>query len=288
VLEEAKGILGKGPGTQDEIIIHRNDRVTHFLIGDPSLLRSLVIHIIKGLSIYKISGEPIDLTVENFRETPSQVRLGFRFTSRSELGNELVGYVESLKREGRLKFSSLANAHKLLQESESGLSADHSAQRITVSFFQDFTRDSTRSVIESGASLVTKREPGKAVKLKDAKVLLVEDNEINQKIVLLSLNKLVNHIDVARNGKEALELFGIKQYDLILMDIMMPVMDGIVATKKIREIESTGQSHVPIIAITANALAGDRENCLAAGADDYISKPFQVDVLVRMMKNLLA
>ena len=77
--------------------------------------------------------------------------------------------------------------------------------------------------------------------LKNAKILLVEDNEINQKIVLLSLNKQVNQIDVAGNGKEALEMFGLKKYDLILMDIMMPVMDGIVATKKIREIESTGE-----------------------------------------------
>ena len=108
------------------------------------------------------------------------------------------------------------------------------------------------------------------------------------KIIYLSLNRLVSHIDVAKNGKEALEMFAVKQYDLILMDIQMPVMDGIVATKKIREIESTSDQRVPIIAITANALAGDRNNCLAAGVDDYISKPFQVEVLVRMMNNLLA
>ena len=135
---------------------------------------------------------------------------------------------------------------------------------------------------------VDKSSKKKGIALKDSKILLVEDNGINQKIVLLSLNKQVSQIDVANNGKEALEMFGLKQYDLILMDIMMPVMDGIVATKKIREIESTGESHVPIIAITANALAGDRENCLAAGVDDYIAKPFAADVLIKMMKNLLA
>ncbi len=95
-------------------------------------------------------------------------------------------------------------------------------------------------------------------------------------------------IDVAVNGKKALEMFGLKQYDLVLMDIMMPVMDGITATKKIREIESPGDSHIPIIAVTVNALAGDRENCLAAGADDYIAKPFTADLMIRKMKNLLA
>jgi CheY-like chemotaxis protein len=93
---------------------------------------------------------------------------------------------------------------------------------------------------------------------------------------------------VATNGKEALELFGVKQYDLILMDIMMPVMDGITATKKIREIEATGERHIPIIAVTANALAGDRENCLAAGVDDYIAKPFTAELMINKMKNLLA
>jgi len=82
-------------------------------------------------------------------------------------------------------------------------------------------------------------------------------------------------------------MFGLKQYDLILMDIKMPVMDGIVATKKIREIESTSERHIPIVAVTANALAGDRENCLAAGVDDYIAKPFTTELLIRKMKNWL-
>jgi CheY-like chemotaxis protein len=67
----------------------------------------------------------------------------------------------------------------------------------------------------------------------------------------------------------------------------MPVMDGIIATKKIREIESGINNQTPIIAITANAMSGDRENCLAVGMNDYISKPFQVDVLVQKMKSLL-
>jgi CheY-like chemotaxis protein len=71
------------------------------------------------------------------------------------------------------------------------------------------------------------------------------------------------------------------------MDIQMPIMNGIIATKKIREIESSSTSHTPIIAITANALLGDKEECLAAGMDDYISKPFQIEVLIQKMKNLL-
>ena len=128
----------------------------------------------------------------------------------------------------------------------------------------------------------------KKVSLKDANVLLVEDNIINQKIVVLNLEKIVKNIDIAANGKEALDKFGTSKYDIILMDIQMPVMDGILATKKIREIESSTNSFTPIIAITANAMSGDRETCLAVGMDDYISKPFQVGELVDKMKNLLS
>lgn len=123
--------------------------------------------------------------------------------------------------------------------------------------------------------------------LEEASVLLVEDNSINQKIVILSLKNKVKNIEVANNGKEALDKFGTTKYDLILMDIQMPVMNGIVATKKIRELESSTNTHTPIIAITANALSGDKEACLAAGMNEYISKPFQVEILLQKMRNLL-
>jgi len=123
--------------------------------------------------------------------------------------------------------------------------------------------------------------------IKDLRILLVEDNIINQKITLLTLKPLVSSIDSATNGKEALELFGSNNYDLILMDIQMPVMNGLTATEKIRELESVTNTHVPIIAITANAMIGDKEKCLSAGADDYISKPFQPVQLVEKIKQVI-
>jgi CheY-like chemotaxis protein len=123
--------------------------------------------------------------------------------------------------------------------------------------------------------------------LKDVKILLVEDNTINQKITLLTLKPLVNSIDTATNGKEALDKFGTSGYDLILMDIQMPVMSGLVAAEKIRALEASTNSHVPIIAITANAMLGDKERCLSAGMDDYISKPFQPAVLIDKLKKFI-
>jgi len=133
--------------------------------------------------------------------------------------------------------------------------------------------------------LIQKDKPHKG--LKDIRILLVEDNLINQKITLLTLNPLVRSIDTASNGKEALDKFGTANYDLILMDIQMPIMSGLVAAEKIRALESTTNSHVPIIAITANAMIGDKEKCLSVGIDDYISKPFQPSALIEKIKRII-
>ena len=122
--------------------------------------------------------------------------------------------------------------------------------------------------------------------LGDINLLLVEDNLINQKITLLTLKPLVSNIGTASNGKEALEKLAASDYDLVLMDIQMPVMDGIVAAEKIREAEVGTGKHIPIIAITANAMIGDMEKCLAAGIDDYISKPYLPVSLVEKIKKL--
>jgi CheY-like chemotaxis protein len=123
--------------------------------------------------------------------------------------------------------------------------------------------------------------------LKDINILLVEDNLINQKITILTLKPLVNSIDTASDGKEAIEKLNASNYDLILMDIVMPVMNGILAAEKIRELESGSDIHIPIIAITANAMIGDREKCLSAGIDEYLSKPFQPALLIEKIKQLL-
>jgi CheY-like chemotaxis protein len=113
-------------------------------------------------------------------------------------------------------------------------------------------------------------------------ILLVEDNAINQKVALVNLNNLGHNTDVANNGKEAVEMFLKKEYDLIFMDIQMPEMDGIEATKKIREIEKKRNviRKIPIIAMTANTMEGDKEKYLQAGMNDYVSKPFKQNELV--------
>lgn len=113
----------------------------------------------------------------------------------------------------------------------------------------------------------------------NAKILLVEDNIINQKVAQYMLEKLGCNVDLANNGKEALDMLESNQYDIILMDCQMPEMDGFETTQNIRRQEAKSEQHMPIIAMTANAMKGDREKCIKAGMDDYISKPIKINTL---------
>lgn len=118
-------------------------------------------------------------------------------------------------------------------------------------------------------------------------VLVVEDNTINQKVTLLQLRELGLAAHAVANGQEALEAVARTQYSLILMDCQMPEMDGLQATKEIRKLEALTGKHSPIIALTAHAMTNDRLECLAAGMDDYISKPVSQKKLAEILHRWL-
>lgn len=119
------------------------------------------------------------------------------------------------------------------------------------------------------------------------RLLVVEDNLVNQKVINRMLDKMGLSCDIASNGKEALEAIRNKSYDLVFMDCQMPVMDGYEATQEIRKLESGTTKHISIVAITAEALKGDRERCIASGMDDYLSKPIQVNALQTILDKYL-
>ena len=260
--------------------------IEYNVIGDPSLLRSVLINLSKGIADYGLKDDRLMLRTILENKTQNTYSVRFQLDCNVQRWQSLEKKVQELRHHTDTPAPGLLpGAFRLLSLTGSKLEVSTGESQVKLFFIQDFPKDVTR---KTDASLQKRSGPVEAKKsIGDLNVLLVEDNAINQKIVLLSLNRKVKQIDVANNGKEALEMFGKKKYDLILMDIQMPVMDGITATKKMREIENTSEDRIPIIAITANALAGDRDHCLAAGADDYLSKPFQVDELVERIKSLL-
>lgn len=118
------------------------------------------------------------------------------------------------------------------------------------------------------------------------RILLAEDNEINQRFFTLALEKYGCDVTLASNGKQAVSKASTESFDMILMDINMPLMDGFEATRTIRAAE-TGGDHIPIVALTARALPGDRQKCLDAGMDDYLAKPVQQVALEAMLDRYL-
>jgi CheY-like chemotaxis protein len=117
-------------------------------------------------------------------------------------------------------------------------------------------------------------------------ILLAEDNAINQKLATAMLERWGHHVTVANHGGEAIELSGRGRFDLILMDIQMPEVGGFEATQRIRAREKIEGKHTQIVAMTANAMSDDRQRCLDAGMDDYLSKPLNSDNLWRVLHNL--
>ena len=135
------------------------------------------------------------------------------------------------------------------------------------------------SALSSGSARGSLAEQEIQAEVKNLRLLLVEDNAVNQKLAIRLLEKMGHHVQLAANGREAVDLFLSTQFDLVLMDLQMPVMGGLEATQKIRELEGNSARRTPIVAMTAHAMKGDREKCFEVGMDGYVSKPIRTELL---------
>ena len=141
------------------------------------------------------------------------------------------------------------------------------------------------TLIEDNTTVTENQDKPAAISLQ-GRILLAEDNPVNQEVATAMLQKSGLQVEIAHNGQQAVDLASTKQFDLILMDCQMPVMDGYQATAIIRQ-QQQQNSYLPVIAVTANALEGDRTRCLQAGMDDYLTKPYSLIQLQQMLSRWL-
>ena len=142
------------------------------------------------------------------------------------------------------------------------------------------------AVIPSTPSIITRHSLAEVEAQSKGQILVAEDNPVNQKVAVKMIEKLGYRVDIVENGLEAIEASQRISYDLILMDCHMPEMDGFEATRRIR-VQTHGVRHIPIIAMTANAMQEDRNQCLAAGMDDFLSKPVMSKSLAAVLNRWL-
>ncbi len=137
-----------------------------------------------------------------------------------------------------------------------------------------------------GPQYVTRASETLGASNRPLRILCAEDTPANQKVITKILSKRGHRVEIAHNGREAVDRSQREQFDLIIMDVQMPTMDGLQATKLIRENERETKRHVPVVAMTAHAMRGDREKCIDAGMDDYLTKPIDAERLIRKVESI--
>ena len=266
--------------------------VQKFIKGDPIRLKQILINLLnnaikftdKGtvtlkLNVREKSNEKIKLYFEVI-----DTGIGISADGKKNLFNVFKQSDSSITRKyggTGLGLAISKNLSKLMGgeigvESELGKGSDFWFTAVFDRVKQSFVK------LDENQNVITSQE------IKKMNLLLAEDNVINQKVAVFNLQKFGHEIDIAENGKIAVEKFKENKYDAILMDIYMPEMNGIEATEEIRKIEKENNvsKGISIIAMTANALKGDREKLLARGMNDYISKPFKPEELKKILINV--
>jgi len=261
-----------------EFILNSKDLSDFECLGDPIIIKQIFLDLFNTIENY-LSERAIKVTISlrKEKETVTESLILIRIQT-----DEKIVLINDSGKENSL-------AARFISSAKGTFTQEFGNNYSILNIFLPFDNPVSESRVITASQKIeelTKKEKSPK-EMKDLKILLVEDNLINQKITLLTLMPLVHSIETASNGKEALDKFGMANFDLVLMDSQMPVMSGLIAAEKIRALESTTNTHVPIIAITANAMIGDKEKCMSAGIDDYISKPFQPAALIEKIKNII-
>lgn len=265
--------------------------------GDPHRLKQILINLLNNAIKFSKNGS-VTLKVYPLKITNSFTRIQFDVTD-TGIGISNDGIKKLFKSFSQVDSSTtrlfggsglglvISKNLTSLMGGEIGVYS-REGQGSTFWFWIDFDK-SFKSQLNLGEPIITPKPEADAPSIdRSFKILLAEDNLINQKVAQLHLEKLGHTVETAANGKIALEMFTKNNYDLIFMDIQMPIMDGIESSKKIREFEKDIETKtpIPIIALTANAMKGDKEECMSAGMNDYMSKPFKPEALQKILAHI--
>ncbi|MBC9783784.1 PAS domain S-box protein [Heliobacterium chlorum] len=267
------------------------------LQGDPTRLRQVLFNLVGNAIKFTKSGK-VSLTVTVKSKDKDRINIYFEVTDTGiGIEKELLGYLFSpfsqADNSTSRKFGGtglgLAISKKLveLMGGEIGVTSEigkGSTFWFTVSFLTSQSSPAENTFSTDG---ISSHKNSRSLWQTGRPLLLVEDHETNQKLAVALLNKLGLQVDVAKNGMEAIHAVTEKSYALILMDCQMPELDGFETTQIIRDWEFAQHQHIPIIAMTAMAMQGDREKCIRAGMDDYISKPIMIEQLVSVLDRWL-
>ncbi|MEZ5306853.1 MAG: response regulator [Pyrinomonadaceae bacterium] len=265
---------------------HRN-----MVIDNDPTIRGLIVYQLKAMGLSAEEAETGDQGLD-ILHAAAELNEPFDavFVSASLEGSDGISIADTIRKNPRLRQTSIvlvlnADDRKSFEIAKaSGIERFVFKPFKTSGIVKALTSKPTESLLPEPAQIL-RREIGDEAEQNKAtsdtpnmneskiRILIAEDNLVNQKVILNQVTRLGYQVDLVENGQEVLDALALKQYSLVLMDCQMPVMDGFEATSRIRADEVETGERIPVVAVTAHAIAGDRERCLAQGMDDYISKP---------------
>ena len=271
-----------------KIIQELAEEAGEILLGDPHRIKQILINIIGNSIKFTESGYiKIQMIVEKFTGDQRWVRIRIKDTG---IGMD-PGFMDNLFKKFVQEDSSIVRKFggtglglsitKELIELMGGTIAVQSEKGAGTEMILTFPFEIGR---ESDLPESTDQSVFPTGEIEGYRVLLVEDNELNQQVATMTLSHFGLKVEVANNGKEAVEMLATKTFDIVLMDVQMPIMDGYEASRLIRK---ELQLDVPIVALTANALKGESDKCLSAGMNDFITKPFDEVTMLKTMAKWL-
>ncbi len=272
-----------------------NPNVPEFLKGDPARLKQIVLNLVNNAVKFTMKGQ-VHIYLDVMEENAGRIKLMLKVHD-TGIGISADGKKNLFQLFSQVDTSTTKNyegtglglsiAKRLVTLMDGEIGMESKQDKGSTFWFTAWIEKSSRTatIPEPLDKELTFDEKN----FKKLNILLAEDNEINQKIIQYSLTNAGYTVDIAKNGQEAIDMYHQYSYDLVLMDVQMPVLDGYEATSHIRDMESSllnGTHRIPIIALTANAMKGDREKCLDAGMDEYLSKPFTPNDLIGIIRSV--